>query len=106
MGEPHRPTAVIAADPNARGLIAACEAAGVAVPADFSIISLSEVAAEGYHRRHAISGIAIDPARMGRAAAAAMLGWLGGAQPDDRLGVEAAAFTARATTGPAPFRRR
>jgi LacI family transcriptional regulator len=103
MARPHRPTAVIAADPHARGLVAACEAAGVAVPGELSIVSLSEIAAEGYHRRQAISTVTIDPARMGRAAAAAMLAWLSGERPEDRLAVDAASYTPRATTGPAPF---
>ncbi len=103
MAQRHRPSAVIAADPHARGLIAACDAAGVAVPEALSIVSLSEIAAEGYHRRHGISSVTIDPARMGRAAAAAMLAWLAGERPDARLAVEAAAFAARATTGAAPF---
>jgi LacI family transcriptional regulator len=102
MAERHRPTAAIAADPHARGLIAACAAAGVAVPEALSIVSLSEIAAEGYHRRHAISAVTIDPARMGHASGAAMLAWLAGGQPQARLIVEAATFAARATTGAAP----
>jgi LacI family transcriptional regulator len=102
LAQPHRATAVIAADPNARGLIAACEAAGIAVPGDLSVVSLSEIAAEGYHRRHAISSLTIDPTRMGRAAAAAMLAWLAGDRPDARLAIEAATFAARGTTGSAP----
>ena len=101
MAQRHRPTTVIAADPHSRGLVAACEAAGAAVPGALSIVSLSEIAADGYHRRHGISALTIDPSRMGRASAAAMLGWLAGDRPDARLAVEAAVFAARATTGPA-----
>jgi DNA-binding LacI/PurR family transcriptional regulator len=103
MARPDRPTAVIAGDPHSRGLIAACEAAGLAAPDALSIVSLSEIAAEGYHRRHAISAVTIDPACMGRAAAATMLASLAGDRPDARIAVEAAAFTPRGTTGPAPF---
>ncbi len=104
MARRHRPTAVIAADPHSRGLIAACEAAGIGVPGDLSITSLSEIAAEGYHRRHGISAVTIDPARMGRASAAAMLAWLAGDRPDARLAVEAATFAPRDTTGYFPQR--
>ena len=95
----HRPTVVIAADPHSRGLIAACEAAGVGVPDALGIVSLSEIAAEGYHRRHGISAVTIDPSHMGRAAAAAMLGRLAGDRLDARLAVEAASFTPRDSTG-------
>lgn len=97
-----RPTAVIATDPHSRGMIAACAAAAVSVPGDLSLVSISEVGAEGYHRRHGVSAVVIDPQRMGRASAAAMLAWLAGARPVDRVKVQAAQFVARASTGPAP----
>ncbi len=100
MARKPRPTAVVAPDPHARGLIAACAAAGVSVPRDLNVISISEIGAEGYHRRRGVSAVAIDPQRMGRASAAAMLAWLAGAKPADRIKVQAAQFTARATTGP------
>ena len=48
-----------------------------------------------------VTQMAIDPQRMGRASAAAMLAWLAGARPADRIAVQAAQFTSRATTGPA-----
>jgi LacI family transcriptional regulator len=96
-----RPSVVIAADPQSRGLIAACAAHAVSVPGDLSIVSISEVGADAYHRRHAISAVAIDPQRMGRASGAAMLAWLAGARPADKIKVQAAQFTARASTGPA-----
>jgi LacI family transcriptional regulator len=96
-----RPTVAIAADPQSRGLIAACAAHSVAVPSDLSVVSISEIGAEAYHRRHAITAVAIDPQRMGRASGAAMLAWLAGARPADKIKVQAAQFTARGSTGPA-----
>ena len=98
LSEP--PSVLIAPDPHSRGLIAACAAAGVAVPERLSIVSISEAGADAYHRRHAITALAIDPTRMGGAAAQAMLAWLkGGEEPAHRIRVQAAVFTARGTTG-------
>jgi DNA-binding LacI/PurR family transcriptional regulator len=96
-----RPTAIIAPDPHVRGLIAACAAAGVRVPEDMSIVSISEIGADGYHRKHAISAVTVDPHRMGKAAGAAMLAWLAGSPPADKVRVQAASFIERGTTGPA-----
>lgn len=99
------PTAIVAPDPHVRGLIAACAHVRVRVPEDMSIISISEISAESYHRKHAISAVTVDPHRMGKAAGAAMLAWLSGSAPADKIRVQAAVFTARATTGPAPRAR-
>ena len=95
-----RPSVVVVADPQSRGLIAACAVHNVAVPGHLGVVSISEVGADAYHRRHGISAVAIDPQRMGRASAAAMLAWLAGARPADKIKVQAAQFTARASTGP------
>jgi hypothetical protein len=43
--------------------------------------------------------VTIDPHRMGRASAAALLAWLSREAPADRLRVQAAALVALATTG-------
>jgi LacI family transcriptional regulator len=104
MTERPRPTAIVAPDPYVRGLHIACAAAGVSLPGDLSLVAVCEAAAEAYHRRHGLSTLAIDPQRLGRASAAAMLAWLAGARPADRIKVQAGAFTARATSGVAPAR--
>ena len=102
MAKKNRPTAIIAADPYTRGVITACAGANVRVPADLSIISISGINADSYYKKHAISAVTVDPHRMGRAAGAAMLGWLAGTRPADKIRVQAAIFTARATSGAAP----
>jgi LacI family transcriptional regulator len=101
LAMPLRPTAVVAVDPQSRGLLAACELARVAVPESLSLVSVNEAASDAHHRRHGLSAITVDPARMGRAAAAAMLGWLAGAPPAAHIRVQAASFIPRTTTGPA-----
>jgi len=95
---PEPPTAVIALDPKARGLLAACEAEGIATPGDLSVVSVSEIGAERRGRK-VISTLVIDPQRMGRAASASMLAWLAGSKPVGRTLVQAGRFEARTTTG-------
>jgi len=92
-----RPTVAIAADPQIRGLVAACAAAGVATPADLDLVSVNEIGADAWRRRHGVTAVTIDPQRMGRAAAGAMLRWIAGEPPADRIRVQAAAFQARTT---------
>ncbi len=94
------PTAMIALDPHARGLLAACEAAGLDVPKDLSLVSISEIGADHGNRRRGLSALVVDPNRMGRAAAGAMLAWLAGSRPAGQTSVQAASWEARATTGP------
>jgi LacI family transcriptional regulator len=99
MARPGRPTAVIAPGGYAHGLLAACTAAGIGVPEDLSIVSVGNVEAERRRESRAMSCLTIDPQRVGRAAGGAMLGWLAGARPVDKLQVENGSFVARATTG-------
>lgn len=101
-----RPSAIVAPDPTVRALMAACESAGVRVPRDLSIVSMCDVTAENYTKRNDLSSITIDPHRMGRGAGAAMLAWLAGSRPADKVRIQAAAFFARASTGPAPAAKR
>jgi LacI family transcriptional regulator len=100
LHRPDPPTAVIALDPQARGLLAAAENALIPVPQHLSIVSVSEIGAER-RRRGGLSSLVVDPHRMGRAAAASMLAWLGGARPAERTRVQAGTFEPRASTGPA-----
>jgi LacI family transcriptional regulator len=100
MSKADRPTALIALDPKARGLQAACQAAGLAVPGDLSIVGVREFDARR-RRGDSLSALVVDPRHMGAAAAAAMLGWLSGVRPPDLTRVEAGEFEPRATTGPA-----
>lgn len=95
-------TAVVVSDPQTRGLVAACSSAGVHVPADLSLLSLDEINAETYHRRHGISSLTIDPHRVGRAAGELMLDWLSGTRPGQKIRVQHATFSARESIGPAP----
>jgi LacI family transcriptional regulator len=99
MARKTRPTAVIAPGGYAYGLLAACDAAGIRVPEDLSIVSLGKVDAEGRREPRAMSCLTIDPQRVGRAAGGAMLGWLAGVRPVDNLRVEGGTFIARATSG-------
>ena len=99
-----RPTAVIAPGAQALALLAACDAAGLRVPHDLSIVGLVRDGADLRHARRAMSCLTVDPHRLGRAAGAAMLGWLAGARPEASLRVENGSFVARATTGKAPKR--
>ncbi|HEX3920484.1 MAG TPA: LacI family DNA-binding transcriptional regulator [Caulobacteraceae bacterium] len=94
------PTALVARDPLARGLVAACAAAGVDVPGALSLVSLTEIGVDR-RGRQGLSALVVDPHRMGRAAATSMLAWLAGSRPADRTRVQAATFEPRATTGPA-----
>jgi LacI family transcriptional regulator len=104
IARPERPTAVIAPPAHARGLLGACDAAGLRVPDDLSIVSVGGVGPPGRQPRRALSYLAIDPHRLGRAAGAAMLGWLAGVRPVSSLRVEHGSFVAGATSGPAPKR--
>ncbi|MGD9891007.1 MAG: LacI family DNA-binding transcriptional regulator [Dehalococcoidia bacterium] len=97
MDGPGRATAVVAADPQARGLLAACRAAGARVPEDVSIISVNGIAADAYYRKHGISSVTIDPHRVGRAAGSYMLAWLAGSRPAQKIRVQTATFVARDT---------
>jgi LacI family transcriptional regulator len=99
LAQRDRPTVLIALDPKARGLMAACEAAGVAVPDDLSIVGVREFDAR--RRRDGLSALVVDPRHMGAAAAGAMLAWLSGVRPPELTRVEAGEFEPRATTGPA-----
>jgi LacI family transcriptional regulator len=101
MAKKARPSVLIAPDPTVRAVIAACDAAGVRTPGDVSIVSICDVTAESYHKRHDLSSITIDPHRMGRASGAAMLAWLAGSRPADKVRIQAAGFFPRASSGPA-----
>ena len=92
------PTAVIAIDAHARGLLAS----GIKAPDKLSVIAISEVGVDALNRKLGLSALVIDPHRMGRAAASAMLAWLAGSRPAERAPVQAATWEARATVGVAP----
>ncbi len=96
-----RSTAIVARDPHARGLIAACAALGVRVPRELSIVSICDDDTEPYHRKHGISSVTVDSDRIGRASGAAMLAWLAGSPPASKIHVQAAAFVPRGTTAAA-----
>ena len=101
MGQAKRPTAVIAARAHVAALLTACEATGVSVPGALSLVSLGGAGSRGLDGRP-ISYLAFDPHRLGRAAGAAMLGWLAGVRPSHSHRVENGTFEAHATTGEAP----
>lgn len=94
-----RPTAIIAPDPLVRGMDAATAAAGLRIPDDLALVAIGETRAESHFSKHGVSALTVDPHHMGRAAGAAMLSWLGGTVPSARTQVQAATFTARASTG-------
>jgi LacI family transcriptional regulator len=94
-----RPSVVIAPAAQAHALLTACAAAGVRVPDDLNIISLGRIGARDHQAGRPLSYLAIDPPRVGRAAGGAMLGWLAGVRPANRLRVQFGSFVARATTG-------
>ena len=96
-------TAVIAATPYARGLLSACEAAGVSIPDDLSLASVSEIGSDAGQERRALSTLVVDPHHLGRGAGAAMLAALDGTPPSTTR-VQGARFTPRASTGPAARR--
>jgi DNA-binding LacI/PurR family transcriptional regulator len=79
----------------------ACDAARIGVPDELSVVSFGRIGADSHHVARAISGLTVDPHRVGRAAGGAMLGWLAGARPADSLRIECGSFVARATTGKA-----
>ncbi|MFO1015007.1 MAG: LacI family DNA-binding transcriptional regulator [Caulobacteraceae bacterium] len=102
MQGPDRPTCLVAVDPNSRTLLGACQALGLAVPGDVSLVAISEIAHDNQRRGRDVTSVVIDPHNMGRAAGAAMLAWLAGQRPPGRVRVDAGFFAARASTGPAP----
>lgn len=102
MAPPDRPTALIAVDPNSRTLVGACQARGLRVPEDVSLVSVSEIAHDNQRRGRDVTSLVVDPHNMGRAAGAAMLAWLGGTRPPDRIRVDAGYFAPRGSTGPVP----
>ncbi|HEY1752568.1 MAG TPA: LacI family DNA-binding transcriptional regulator [Caulobacteraceae bacterium] len=101
LARPDRPTAIVAVDPLVRAVVGACHGLGVAIPGALSVVAVSDLAADAHYRRHGVSAVVIDPHRMGRASGAAMLAWLGGSVPAERIRVQAASFAARASSGPA-----
>jgi len=96
-----RTTAIVVNDPQVRGLLAAARARDVGVPEQLSVVAVTDAATDAYHRRHEITSLSIDPHRMGEAAGAAMLGWLSGTHPGQKIRVQTGAFNVRETTGPA-----
>lgn len=102
MARPERPTALVAPGAHAHALLTACDAGGVRVPDDLSVVGLGRVGTDSRPANRALSCLTLDPHRLGRAAGGAMLGWLAGVRPTDRVRVETGAFVARATTGRAP----
>ena len=52
-----------------------------------------------------VTSVEFDTQATCEAAGAAMLAWLSGSAPADKIRVQAAVFTARGTTGPAPKAR-
>lgn len=101
LGKKSRPTVIIAPDPTVRAVVSSCEAVNVRVPQDISIVSICDVTAESYTKRNNLSSITIDPHRMGAGAGAAMLAWLGGTRPSDKVKIQAAGFFARGSVAQA-----
>lgn len=99
MSRSKRPTVVIAAAAQAQALLSACDAAGVRVPEQLSLVSLSRLGDPRHEAERAMSYLAIDPHRVGRAAGSAMLGCLAGVRPPTKLRVQCATFVVRHTTG-------
>jgi LacI family transcriptional regulator len=93
-----RPTAVIAVHIHARGLLAA----GLRPPGSCSLVAIGEVGVDAKNRKRGLASLVIDPQRMGKAAAGAMLAWLAGSKPADRIAVQAAAWEPRASLGREP----
>ncbi|HEY2708302.1 MAG TPA: LacI family DNA-binding transcriptional regulator [Caulobacteraceae bacterium] len=91
------PTAVVAIDVHARGLLAA----GVRAPETLSVVAISEIGVDAKNRKLGLSALVIDPHRMGKAAASAMLAWLAGSKPAERVLVQAASWEPRESVGPA-----
>lgn len=91
-------TAMVAPDPQVRGLLAACAESGVRVPGDLGVVSVDEIVSEPYHGRHGISSLTINPQHVGNAAGTLMLDWLAGTQLERDVRVQHATFTARETT--------
>jgi len=106
LGQEPRVTALVAGTPYARGLQSACETAGVSVPSDLSLVSVSDIGSDTGQKRRGLSTLVIDPHRLGRAAGAAMLASLEGMRPAPAVRVQGADFVPRASTGPAPAARR
>jgi DNA-binding LacI/PurR family transcriptional regulator len=102
MANVPRPTAIVAVEPIARGLLAVCRSLDIAVPGRLSIVGVTEIGADRGNRKRGLSSLVIDPQRLGRATGGAMLAWLAGARPGGRTEVQAGSWLPRATTGPAP----
>ena len=95
-----RATAIVAAHVHARGLLAA----GVRAPEQLSVVVIGEVGVDARNRKRGLASLVIDPQRMGKAAAGAMLTWLAGTRPPDRIAVQAATWEPRSSLGAAPLR--
>jgi LacI family transcriptional regulator len=95
-----RPTVLAGFEPQARRVLAACEAAGIAVPDDISLLALTKPGAPSAGAP--LSSLSFDVHRFGQAAGETMLAWLAGARPKNRIDVEISDWTARATIGSAP----
>jgi LacI family transcriptional regulator len=104
MAKKLKPTAVVTQDPTTRGILSALKAMRLRAPEDVSVISICDITAEAHHKKHAISSVTIDPHRMGRASGSAMLAWLAGSRPADRVRVQAGSFVARGSSGAAAKR--
>jgi LacI family transcriptional regulator len=85
-------TAIVAPDRWGRAL------ADAGVRGDLAVVCVTELSAEPALAQRGLSTLTVDPHRMGRACAAAMLAWLAGDEPPDRTDVQAGVFAARASS--------
>jgi LacI family transcriptional regulator len=102
LEEDDRPTAVVALYPEAVALVEACRELKVRVPNDLSIVSIGDHGAHSTLGMRTLSAIRTNPGRLGRAAGAVMLKWLGGTPPADQTTLDIATWLDRGTVGPAP----
>jgi LacI family transcriptional regulator len=94
-------TAVLTTYPVALQFLRACREAGVAVPADLSVVAVSDEPALSEMMETPLSAISVDLGAFGTEVAETLESWLGGAAPPRNTLVEVSTWVERATTGPA-----
>jgi DNA-binding LacI/PurR family transcriptional regulator len=94
-------TAVLTTYPVALQFLRACREAGVAVPADLSVVAVSDEPALSEMMETPLSAISVDLGAFGTEVAETLESWLGGAAPPRNTLVEVSRWVERATTGPA-----
>jgi LacI family transcriptional regulator len=102
MEERDRPTVVVALYTDAVAILQACMEMNIDVPGDLSVVSIGDHGAYTAVGVRTLSAIRTNPGKLGRAAGALMLEWLGGKSPTGHSTIDIATWLDRATTGPAP----